>query len=75
MVEQENLASFEEAIKKLEAIVKEIESDNIKLEVALTKYQEGVKLVQFCQAKLAEVEQEVKILDSESDTLKDFIAN
>jgi exodeoxyribonuclease VII small subunit len=64
--------NFEEAITKLEHIVEEIEDDHIKLEEALLKYQEGIKLVQFCQAKLTEVEQEIKILDTQTEALKDF---
>lgn len=65
-------ADFEQAIAQLEQIVGQIENDEVKLEVALEKYQQGMVLVKFCQDKLAEVEQKVKILDTESDSLKDF---
>ena len=66
------IQTFEEAISHLEKIVSEIENDEIMLEVALEKYQKGIALVKFCQEKLAKVEQKVKILDLETDTLKDF---
>ena len=63
---------FEDAILELENIVKQIENDEVKLETALEKYQQGVRLVKFCQDKLATVEQKIKILDVDTDTLKDF---
>ncbi|MBP9742443.1 MAG: exodeoxyribonuclease VII small subunit [Burkholderiales bacterium] len=64
--------NFEEAIAQLEAIIRQMENDEIALEVALSKYQEGVTLVKYCQSKLSQVEQEIKILDVDTDTLKDF---
>lgn len=64
--------SFEEAIIALEEIVSQIENDEVKLDVALEKYQQGMTLVKFCQAKLIEVEQKVKILDTDNNDLKDF---
>ena len=64
--------TFEEAISLLEEIISEIENDEIKLEVALEKYQNGVGLVKYCQDKLKEVEQKIKILDIDSNTLKDL---
>jgi exodeoxyribonuclease VII small subunit len=70
---QSNLPeNFEEAISLLEEIISEIENDEIKLEVALEKYQNGVRLVKYCQDKLKEVEQKIKILDIDSNTLKDL---
>lgn len=65
-------ANFEEAIAQLETIVRQIENDEVALEVALNKYQEGITLVKYCQSKLSEVEQKIKILDVDTDTLKDF---
>ena len=50
----------------------QIENDEIKLETALEQYQKGMLLVKFCQDKLAQVEQKVKLLDMETDSLKDF---
>ncbi len=64
--------SFEVAIGELEKIVEQIENDEISLELALEKYQQGTFLVKFCQDKLKEVEHKIKILDTDSGTLKDF---
>jgi exodeoxyribonuclease VII small subunit len=64
--------SFEQAIEQLEAIVLKIENDEIKLDAALEQYQTGMQLVKFCQNKLVEVEQKVKLLDNETGELKDL---
>ena len=64
--------NFEAAITSLEEIIGEIENDEIKLEVALEKYHKGVGLVKYCQDKLKEVEQKIKILDIDDNTLKDL---
>ncbi len=64
--------NFENAIAQLEKIVKEMEQDEITLEAALNKYQDGATLVKYCQDKLSEVEQQLKIFDADTDSLKDF---
>ncbi len=71
-MKQKAIENFEQAIEELELIVSQIESNEIKLEVALEKYQQGMNLVKFCQDKLTEVEQKVKILDPDSNTLKNL---
>ena len=72
MVKLKTPENFEQAIAELESIVDEIENDEVKLDTALEKYQKGIALVKFCQDKLVEVEQKIKILDIESDSLKDY---
>lgn len=54
---------FEEALKKLEAIVEAMESEELPLETLLAKYEEGTKLAQVCQAKLAEAELKIQQLE------------
>src|SRR5215831_8874136 len=41
---------FEEALKRLEGIVESMENDDLPLETLLSKYEEGTKLAQSCQA-------------------------
>jgi len=53
---------FEEALKKLEKIVGDLENGNIPLEEALEKYQEGIKLSGVCQKKLEAAKKKVEIL-------------
>ena len=46
---------FEEKIKKLEAIVNELESGEVDLDDAIEKYTEAMKLSKECSEKLTEV--------------------
>ena len=54
--------SFEEAMKRLEEINEALGKENVKLEEALGLYEEGVKLVRLCSAKLEEAERKISIL-------------
>jgi exodeoxyribonuclease VII small subunit len=54
---------FEEALKKLEAIVEAMESDDLPLESLLAKYEEGTNLARLCQEKLAEAELKIQQLE------------
>lgn len=54
---------FEEALKKLETIVEAMESDDLPLESLVVKYEEGMRLAQMCQAKLAEAELKIQQLE------------
>lgn len=56
--------SFEEALKRLESLTQAMQSSEMPLEEALAAYQEGKELVQYCQQKLAEVEQKLQVLDA-----------
>ncbi len=58
--------SFEEAMARLEAIVAEIESDELALEKQFALFQEGMGLARFCDAKLNEVQKSVEIVLKES---------
>lgn len=64
--------TFESAVQELETIIKHIENDQIDLESALNNYKQGMELVKFCQNKLKEVEQKVKILDQETGQLNNL---
>jgi len=54
--------TFEKAMKKLEQIVRELESGDQPLEKAIKKFEEGVQLSKFCSEKLDETEQRVTLL-------------
>ena len=53
---------FEDALKKLENIVADLESGDLSLDDSLKKYEEGVKLAQFCSKKLESARKKVEIL-------------
>jgi exodeoxyribonuclease VII small subunit len=54
--------NFEEALRKLEAIVAQMEEGDLPLEEALKAFEEGVKLAKLCTKKLDEAERKVEKL-------------
>ncbi|MDM8526542.1 exodeoxyribonuclease VII small subunit [Desulfococcaceae bacterium HSG8] len=59
--------SFEKAIKKLEDIVQELETEDLPLEKAMKKFEEGMQLSKFCSDKLDETERKITILLQNQD--------
>jgi exodeoxyribonuclease VII small subunit len=53
---------FEAALKRLEDIVKKLETGELSLDSALELFEEGIKLSRFCHTKLEEAERRVEIL-------------
>jgi len=62
----ENL-SFEEALKKLEKVVDELEDESIELEESLKKFEDGVKLSSHCLSKLNDAEKKIEELTRGKD--------
>lgn len=76
MENAEKKMSFEEALSRLEEIVRAMENGSAKLDESLALFEEGVGLVKFCTAELDNAEQRVKILQSGEDgnlAEKDFV--
>lgn len=66
---------FEEALKKLEKIVNDLEDGNLSLDDALEKYSEGIGLSKTCAKKLEIARRKVEILIKSEDgsvELKEF---
>lgn len=63
--------SFEHALAELEALVSEMESGQLPLEQSLAAYKRGAELLQYCQKSLADVEQQVRILN-EANVLQPY---
>ncbi|MFA5015426.1 MAG: exodeoxyribonuclease VII small subunit [Actinomycetota bacterium] len=59
--------SFEESIKKLEEIVRELEDENISLEESMEKFELGIKLSSNCLKKLNEAEGKIEELTRSED--------
>ena len=59
--------TFEEALKQLEAITEQIEQGRIGLEESISKYEEGMKLVQLCRSVLDKAEQKIERLQIATD--------
>jgi len=53
---------FEEALKKLENIVEDLEKGDLTLDEALKKYQEGIDLSRSCSARLENAKKKIDIL-------------
>jgi len=57
---------FEDALARLEEIVAEMESGRIPLDESLKKFTEGMRLAEFCAARLNEAQQKVEVLVKKS---------
>ncbi|MDD5565996.1 MAG: exodeoxyribonuclease VII small subunit [Candidatus Omnitrophica bacterium] len=53
---------FEEALKKLEKIVDDLEKGDLSLEEALKKYQEGLELSRMCSQRLESAKKKIDVL-------------
>ena len=62
--------SFEAALAELEKLVAGMESGQLSLEQSLAAHKRGLELAQYCQAKLAQAQQQVQVL--EANTLQAF---
>jgi len=55
---------FETALAELESLVASMESGSLALEQSLTAYRRGAALTRICQQKLAQAEQQIKVLEA-----------
>ena len=62
--EDPNPKDFEDALTKLESIVKELEEGELSLERSLERYEQGVRLARFCSGKLEEAEKRIEVLQT-----------
>ena len=68
--------TFEEAMARLEEIVKALEDGKAPLDTSLALFEEGVKLVTECKKQLDSAEQRVKVLlenGNGEDDERDFV--
>lgn len=63
---------FEDAMKKLEELVSNLESGNVSLDESVKLYEEALELAAFCNSKLDNAESKIKMLvKDESGTVTD----
>ncbi|MBE6692594.1 MAG: exodeoxyribonuclease VII small subunit [Ruminococcaceae bacterium] len=76
MSEVKNEMSFEQALARLEQIVKMLEGGNVPLEDLIKLFDEGTSLVKLCTARLDTAEEKVKLLQVKDGNLvqEDFSA-
>ncbi len=78
MMKNQEGITFEAAMKRLEEIVRSLEEGNAPLTESLSSFEEGIRLVKFCNGTLDKAEQTVKILLEKEDgavTENDFSVN
>ena len=59
--------SFEDALAKLEAIVRDVEEGKIGLEDSIRRYEEGMKLLKRCRLILADAEMKIQKLQATAE--------
>src|ERR1043166_970018 len=62
-----NGLTFEQAIQRLQEMVAGMEGADLPLEDVLKKYEEGTRLVRFCNQKLEEAEKKIEVLAKKTD--------
>lgn len=72
MSKEEKEKSFEVMIQELETIVKELETGNVDLDVAIDKYTQAMKLAKSCGDKLNNATDKVNKILAENGLLEDF---
>jgi exodeoxyribonuclease VII small subunit len=58
--------SFEAALAELEKLVQSMESGALTLEQSLAAHKRGLELARYCQAVLAQAQQQVRVLEDEA---------
>ena len=54
--------TLEEAMRRLDEVAQALDRENPDLDQALRLYEEGVRLVAFCQNKLGDAERKIQML-------------
>lgn len=60
--EGEKEIGFEEALKKLDEIIEELEKGELSLEETISKFEEGIKLCKLCREKIDKAEMKIEKL-------------
>ncbi|WP_153144781.1 exodeoxyribonuclease VII small subunit [Dechloromonas sp. H13] len=55
---------FETALAELENLVHSMEDGRLELEASIAAYRRGMGLMKYCQAQLAEAEQQIRVLEN-----------
>ena len=69
---KESEKTFEESLKELENLVKELESGDADLDKVIEKYSTAMKLAKSCGDKLTKATEEVNKILKENGTLENF---
>lgn len=72
MEKKKEKINFEENIKKLENIVRELESGNVALDDAMDKFNEAFKISKECDKRLKEVSDSLNKVLNKDGELEEF---
>ena len=72
MENQKESLSFEESLKELEIIVKDLENGNVNLDDAINKFNEAMILANNCNKKLKNAEESINKILNKDGILEDF---
>lgn len=61
---------FEDALEKLEDIVRKMEAGEMPLDDALKSFEEGIKLIRFCSSKLEDTQRRVEMLLEKENSIQ-----
>ena len=67
MTKEDKQMHFEEAFKRLELIVGNLESGNLSLEESMKLFEERIGLTEACKSRLEDAEQKIQLLLKNSD--------
>lgn len=68
---EEKDLNFEETMKHLEEIAKELENGDLDLDSSVSKFEEGMKLSKKCNSLLEDAEKRITILLNDNGNLKE----
>lgn len=66
-----NEMNFEQAMTRLQHIVKQFEDDNLSLDESIALFEEGVKLSAFCNQQLITYEQKISDISAQFETVEE----
>lgn len=69
---KESNKNFEESLKELEIIVKELEQGEVDLDKAIAKYSDAMKLAKNCDEKLTKATNDVNKILNENGNFENF---
>ena len=61
-IEELEKCRFEECLRRLDSIVREMESGNVPLENMISKFEEGSAIAAICHKKLSSLKQKIEML-------------
>lgn len=66
MAQKPDNPTLESALERIHGIVAEMEEGELPLETLITRYEEGVGLVKFCQERLEAAEKRIQIITTDA---------